>query len=286
MEKPDFSKGKGINSNEIIHTKSQNKKKFAINWRKNCELKYFIAPENENILKQNSSEPFIQKRLYENDTDSASNTLNLKKHDHPTTKIIKEMGESLKKFEVQMNRVDSYLKNSQAMAVNQKTEKSLSRIEWDNNRTTTDNITGQKFQIQHREKLTRLFTGSVENLYVWSKLKNDLDILFEVIGIVNDIQIGASFCEKIILLSDSKTGPAIQVFYYEIDRPLQNIPIKSTVICIGRLVTRNRFQAFKIQQSSMEEKACCQRLAYLCNRVGNEVISLNQSRPKYRKPLA
>ncbi|KAK6637172.1 hypothetical protein RUM44_007586 [Polyplax serrata] len=145
-----------------------------------------------------------------------------------------------------------------------------------NSKVAKDVNTGECYQIQPREKLPRLFTGTIEHLYSWIKLKQDVDVVFEIVATLNAIHNGHWQCEKILKLRDLKSGPTIQVFYYEIDRPLPKIAIGSTVICVGKLHTNNRFQVFRIDQTTEEDRANCQRIAYICNRVADELTSINK----------
>ncbi|EEB10730.1 hypothetical protein Phum_PHUM061070 [Pediculus humanus corporis] len=115
------------------------------------------------------------------------------------------------------------------------------------NLITNFSLGNQDLKIQRRDKLFRIFTGSIENVNLWSKLKNQFEIIFELIGIVI-YQIGRWNCEKIINLCDSKTG---------------------------RLITRNHFQAFKINIVSEEEKNDCQRISYICKKVADEINNLS-----------
>lgn len=137
---------------------------------------------------------------------------------------------------------------------------------------TSESETGQMV-VQRRANLERLLTGSVERVFNWSRIKNGLQILFEVIATLDAVSPGKYSCEKQLLLRDSKTGPVLQVVYYEIDQALPTFAIGAVIKCIGKPIGRNRLQAFKVTESSGKEQAEMQRAAFICSRAVQQAVS-------------
>lgn len=133
---------------------------------------------------------------------------------------------------------------------------------------------GKDFQSRRREHQFRILTGPVEKILYWSKLKNKLNLLFEVFALLTDVRNGAYPTEKSLTLRDEISGPSLIVLYYEIDRPLPSLTPGRIVRCVGTLKSRNILQAFKVEESSELEKARSQRLFFISNMAAEESLSL------------
>lgn len=237
-----------------------------------------------NLKEPSVKENYLQKSLASKNQFSKTNqneyygkNISFKRNKTNENTILLNAEESFNSGQVQFDGFDGDFQKTWRHWPNKKIEENLSKCF---RKTTSNTPDRQKVPFKYNENVCRVFTGSVQNLYIWSKLHTDLDIMYEVIGTVEHIQTGQWNCEKILLLSDSRTGPTVQVFYYEIDRALSSIPIRSTVICVGKMTVNNKFQAFKVSATSDEDKRDSQRIAFICNRVADEITAMTKIKAK------
>lgn len=130
---------------------------------------------------------------------------------------------------------------------------------------SNSNMQDKTFSVKKAENPTRIFTGTIDKIIHWAQVKDKANILFEIIANVVNIQQGTHPTQKILIIQDERNTPCLKVVYYEIDQPLPRLMIGSIVKCIGKIISRDVIHAFKVSQSSLEEKKQVDRVAFICD---------------------